>query len=90
MQLGVNQANEHPLNRFVSDGSLDAYFVESFDDQLSGFVEVLNTFGVVDQYVGPVDSVDLSHNILVHAVFTKLGSNALGVRISNRTVAQIS
>ena len=88
VQLGVNQADVHALDGFVCNGAFYADFVERLDDEFASFVEVLDTFGVVDEHVGSVDGVDLPHGVLVHAVFAEFVPNLPWRRAANGSVAE--
>ena len=90
VQLCINESDEHSLDRFVSDWSLDTNSVERFNNQFSGFVESLDTLCVVDEDVCSIDGVDLSHQVLVHAKFTKHVSFFLSVAGADWSVSEVA
>ena len=90
MQLCIGKTDEHTLDRFISDWSLCTNFVEGFDDQFTCFVESLNTLGIVDENVCSIDSVDLSHQVLVHAKFTEFVSGLLCIACSDWSITEVA
>ena len=53
-------------------------------------MQILDTLGIIDKDVGPIDGVDFPHQILVHAQFGKFVSNLLGVLCSYSAISEFA